>query len=457
MSTINSTNNYATAKFIVSSTPGQGNYTTIAAALTAASSGDTIFLKTGTYTENITMKDSVNLTAFECDGTASVQGSSVTANVTILGTITASYSGNATISGILCKTNGATAISMTGSNVCRLNMVNCTIYANDAIGITLNNSTSVLNCLTCILRIGSSQQMIAATATGGVDIENCIVNNAGSPVQSTIAAGRIVLNAGDIQGLCFTTSSAGGVFANACYWGSDGTNPLITTAGTGTSEIYNSYLSVSAAAAVTAGSGTTINLGNCEINSSASNAITGAGTVNYGGLVFTNSANTITASTTVGYVNRPGITRSSQQPAFQAYLGSTASNVTGDGTAYSVVYDTKAYDQNTNFNTGTGVFVAPYAGVYNFNCTLYLSGVTVLDTTLNLKFRNVTASADYYTVIDNLGASIVGGVYMTSCSQHIQCASGDNVIVNVLVNGSTKTVSLLGGAGINTFSGYLVC
>ena len=52
-----SDNTYATANIIVAPTLAEGaNYTTIAEALTAASSGDTIFVKPGTYTEDITTR-----------------------------------------------------------------------------------------------------------------------------------------------------------------------------------------------------------------------------------------------------------------------------------------------------------------------------------------------------------------------------------------------------------------
>ena len=42
-----------TAKFIVGDTANGANYSTIAAAITAASSGDIIFIQGGTYTENL--------------------------------------------------------------------------------------------------------------------------------------------------------------------------------------------------------------------------------------------------------------------------------------------------------------------------------------------------------------------------------------------------------------------
>ena len=53
----NNDNLFGTARFIVNPTAGLGNYTTIQAAITAASAGDTIFIMPAVYTENLTLKN----------------------------------------------------------------------------------------------------------------------------------------------------------------------------------------------------------------------------------------------------------------------------------------------------------------------------------------------------------------------------------------------------------------
>ena len=52
------------------------------------------------------------------------------------------------------------------------------------------------------------------------------------------------------------------------------------------------------------------------------------------------------------------------QPAFAAYLSAQDNNVTGGGTNYNVAMDTEAYDQNSDYNTGTYTFTVPIDGVY---------------------------------------------------------------------------------------------
>ena len=102
-----STNNYGPAKFIVDASAANGTHTTIAAALTSASSGDTIFIRPGTYTENLTLKAGVNLCAFDCDD--------LTPNVTISGKATFTAAGTVTISGIRLQTNSDFLLAVTGS------------------------------------------------------------------------------------------------------------------------------------------------------------------------------------------------------------------------------------------------------------------------------------------------------------------------------------------------------
>lgn len=59
------------------------------------------------------------------------------------------------------------------------------------------------------------------------------------------------------------------------------------------------------------------------------------------------------------------------QPAFQASLGSSDSNVTGDGTVYTLGTNTaltEIFDQGGNFNTN-GTFTAPISGRYFLSLT----------------------------------------------------------------------------------------
>ena len=127
-----STNTFGTAKWIVSPTASDGTHTTIASALTSASSGDTIFIRPGTFTENISLKAGVNLCAYTCDAQ--------TPNVTILGKCSASFNGTASLSGIQLKTNSDNCLAVTGSSDTVIYLVNCYINANNNTAVSYSSS-----------------------------------------------------------------------------------------------------------------------------------------------------------------------------------------------------------------------------------------------------------------------------------------------------------------------------
>ena len=132
------TNTFTTAKWIVSPTASDGTHTTIAAALTSASSGDTIFIRPGTYTENPTLKAGVNLSAYTCDA--------LTPNVTISGKCTFTGAGTVSISGINLQTNSDFCLAVTGSAASIVYLNNCYINAlnNTAISYTSSSSSSAI-------------------------------------------------------------------------------------------------------------------------------------------------------------------------------------------------------------------------------------------------------------------------------------------------------------------------
>lgn len=459
----NSINNHGTARWIVDPIPGQGTHTTITAAIISSSSGDTIFIRASAnpYVENPTLKAGVNLTAFGSDGIAACQGNPPVVNVIIKGTTTAAFSGSATLSGIQLMTNGATALSMTGSNPCSLTMVNSSIYARDATGFILNNSLSNLNFYCCSFRSDATNNLYTAMATGGIDFENCVFNLSATGAANTIALGRAVFNACDMPGLALATSNVGGVFVQSCYW-QYGDVTLLTTAGSGTSEIFNSYLQSNLASAISIGAGTTVNVVNCSILSTNTNAITGAGILNYGGITFLNS-NVINTTTQNPYIFRPGVVRAAHQPSFLAYLGANDIAVTGNGANYRLgtnIALTKSFDQGNNFNTN-GIFTAPYTGRHLFMGTICLFSISAAMTNGYL-YLNTTASS---YLLDSLNPGVVqanAGIISLKGGAIVPMAAGDTANLSIqLQNGAGNNASLLafGGAGVlaTFFSGEMQC
>ena len=452
-------NPYNCAKFIVDPTANIGTHQTIAAALAAASSGDTIFIRPGTYTENLTLKDGVNLTAFSCDGTVSAQGNETTAHVIILGTVTASFAGQAVMAGIQFKTNGASAIVTSGANVGSLTFNGCSIFANDSTGMTLN-ATTKLNFYNCVFRSSSTNNLFTCTSTNGIDVENCIFNLSATAAASTIAAGRIVFNACDMHGLNITTSSGGGIFVNACYW-QYGDQALLTTAGTGTSEVYNSFLNSDSASTISSGAGTIVNIANCEISSTNTNAITGAGTLNYSGIVFTNTSSTINTTTktllpaspsnaTSGFVFTS--TGANTAPTWQAPAASSIS-ITGNsggaltGNAFTFTGGTTglSFAGATSTETLGGTLVVANGGTG----VATLTGLALGAGTSNFTGVTFVASTSFTPVLAFGGAS-VGITYGFQSGNYQRI--GSVIIFNIAIILSSKGSSV----GLATITGLPV-
>jgi len=283
-----STNNYGTAKFIVSSSAANGTHTTIASALTSASSGDTIFIRPGTYTENLTLKAGVNLCAYDCDGLGA--GSSSATNVIILGKMTATFIGQVSISGIELKTNGDYLIETTGSNAASLILSKCFLNCSNFSGIHKTNSSAFINLYNCNGNLGTTGIAYFVATSGDINFNYGNYTNTGnSTTASTISTGAI-----GFFGVQFTnyitTSSSGSWTANFCQF-----NGIYVTAGTGNIALTQCYVNATNSLAFSIGSGTSVTLKQCQIDTTNNPAISGAGTLIYEGVSFGGNAN-ITAS-----------------------------------------------------------------------------------------------------------------------------------------------------------------
>lgn len=295
-----------TAKWIVNPTAGAGgNQTTIAAAITAASAGDTIFIMpgtTGVYTENLTLKDGVDLVAFVGDGD--------NPNVTILGTATYSGTGNVTISGINFKTNGAAAVAYTSaSGSPNLTFIHCNFISNwngTAISVATNSATANIifkDCTgDCIAGTSTPFQHTSGSA-GIIKFENCdFSNTVGSttPITESSSATFIIRNSYFKSQLSF--SSICSLSMANCLVDTSALNiSSFTCSASGGVLATSSYFSSGSASAISITNNTT-SIVSCAINSSNTNAISGGGTIQYGGLVFVGSSSNISTTTQVPLV-----------------------------------------------------------------------------------------------------------------------------------------------------------
>ncbi len=321
-----STNTFTSAKWIVSSDATQGTHTTVAGALSSASSGDTIFIRPGTYTEDITLKAGVNLSAYECDeGYQNKSG-----NVNIVGTVSASYNGVVNISGIGFTTNSNFLLNVTGSNASNLNFYNCSFYASNNNSITVNAASFVIVFFQCSLYAASTYKIFTIT-TGAVVCRGCLIASVDATT-NTIAAGSVQFFNSTLSTFWTTSSTA---ILN-CYnskWNDNSLNStLLTTAGSGINEIFNSSLYSGSASTISIGSGTQVYIANSSCSSSNTNVLTGAGTVNLNEVSYNGSSSGNNVTTKTSFANQMG-SLSLLTPLTVANGGSGQSSLT----AYEII------------------------------------------------------------------------------------------------------------------------
>lgn len=288
-----STNNYGPCKFIVDASAANGTHTTIAAAITSASSGDTIFIRPGTYTEDITLKAGISITSFDTEP--------YTPNVIILGKCTLTVAGSVSLSGIQLKTNGDFCVSVTGSAASILNLIDCYINCNNNTGIqyTTSSASSGINLYGCSGNLATTGIALYSHSSAGQILFNVpVCNNTGNSTTASSNSSGFVTIFGGAMPIPFSTSSTGAITLNNVFINTSTTNTTcLTTAGTGVSNIANSVLKSGTASTISIGAGTTVVFAEGEVASSNANAITGAGTLTASGIIFSSSSSTINTST----------------------------------------------------------------------------------------------------------------------------------------------------------------
>ena len=162
-----------------------------------------------------------------------------------------------------------------------------------------------------------------------------------------------------------------------------------------------------------------------------------------------NSVNTYIVPTTNREVTMPS------QPCFGAWLDTTVTNVTGDGTEYTIIFDTERFDQNSDFNLGTSTFTAPVTGKYRFNVcyNITFDGSTPTSAISRLKASNRTYR--YLNSSNNTESRLKGH----RGSIIVDMDATDTITTSVDYGGSGKTIDVLGDDGGNArtfFSGHLL-
>lgn len=287
-------NPMSAARWIVDGLGFNGTHTTISSAVSSASSGDTILILPGIYTENVTLKSGVNLFALGSNS-ASANG------VTLVGKLTINGSSPSVISGISFQTNSDFAISSTsGSATFYFN--ECYILASN--NTAINNSSSsgasfkFQNCVIDTGTTGISQ--FTLTGTGGIAFTVCaLANNGNSTTANTHSQGTLFLY--DCNAVSLQISSSGSntlvLIIRNCTLG-NGNNTMVTFSSSNSSNyciLDSSYFNTGNAVAATVNSAAPMYASNNFFITSNTNVFTGNGILYSGANACANgSGNTVT-------------------------------------------------------------------------------------------------------------------------------------------------------------------
>ena len=157
-------------------------------------------------------------------------------------------------------------------------------------------------------------------------------------------------------------------------------------------------------------------------------------------------------STSAGEITKP------LQPAFLAWLGTTDSDVTGDGTTYTLGGGnalTEVYDQGGDFVT-TGTFTAPVTGRYSLRMGFRLQDIGASHTQLQ---GYINTSNGNYAILVNAAGIDRSGTLSQGVVTECDMDASDTALAKLSVSGSTKTVdvAVAGTNRTNFFCGHLIC
>lgn len=365
MANSNSINYFSPAKWVVSKIAGEGTHTTIGGAMADASSGDTIVVMPGIYTENNTATISLNITAFTGDGYN-------LGNVTVVGSFTLSSTVTLNLSNLKLQTNSSN-ILIVGSPLASVNLTNCFLNCTNGIAISLSSGFVNLNQCTGMGSIGSNQYF--AGTGGSITLNSCNLS-AGASAVSTLAGTGITINNSTHQG-GLTISGTGSINATNSTFGvtSSSMTPL-TQGGSATSFCYNCQFLCATPSAISVGA--TLTLASCVIRSTNTNAITGAGTLIYSGLTFTGTSSKINTTTQTGGLINGGLTQAPTAGFLGEELISTVTGVAMGASASQV-----------NF---TSLSLTPGIWLLTLNCSCSFSGAfTGLNAGIGTTSANIAA------------------------------------------------------------------
>lgn len=286
-----STNNYGPARIIVAPSAANGTHTTIASAIADAVSGDTIFIRDGTYTENLTLKAGVNLVAWN--------GADQSSQVEIIGKCSMTTAGTVVIGNIRLQTNGDYFLEISGSAASAVFLRECYLECSDHTGISSTSSSSssrveIVRCDGNILTTGIS--LYEHNTPGELNIHYSFIFNSGnSTTASTAASGDHRIFYSKLKFPITTSSNCVFVSQWNDHDNEETNSTSITHGGHVNSRIDHGTIRSGTATAISISTEMFVVMS--DITTSNASAIAGAGTLRFTGLSFSGTSSGVSITT----------------------------------------------------------------------------------------------------------------------------------------------------------------
>lgn len=293
---------YSVAKGHIVDATGHGDFLTLTAALAAASSGEDIFVRPGTYTEDITLKAGVNITGFPGDETIP--------NVTLVGKMSFAAAGNVNVSNMALETNEDYILEVSGSAASVVDIRNCewTVSDNTAINYTSTSTDARVSIIECRVYITASGiTLFTSTSVGVLQFEHVQMSNTGaSTTASTCSAGILALKYNSF----LIPLSVSGTTIGTWDYNNFNTASINTTAMTfniaGSINATNNLFASGTATALVISAGN-LSTRDLTINSTNASALSGAGTLQYNLITYTGSSSTNSVTTQFKLTTQPNL------------------------------------------------------------------------------------------------------------------------------------------------------
>jgi hypothetical protein len=436
---------YPISPYVVGAS-GKAGYQTIQSAINAANTagGGTVYVQQGQYTENLTLRDQVNLVGVPGISQGINQGTTIT------GTHTPPASGQVLINGI-CFTSTTNAFSSAAAGTAHITLANCESAIQNGHLFDLPNWTGIIEIWD---HNPDTSGAPFAVNDGGI-------NNTGGATILVFSAGfGSGTNVMTVSGPAFFQGVNVGAPLNLVTGANceSITNQYSAAVTLSNNSVYNSSFDTfqtGAAAAITMSSSAASSILNASIESTNNPAIagSGAGTLTLGNITFLNNANiagTLTlawATTSTGKTYIETLTGTSG-----GAISPTAGNITfAGGAGVTIVGSGSTLTINVAGGTGTmetltgntGGAISPTAG----NTNILGSGALAFAGSGSTLTGSITPGT---ALVATLTGSTSGGA-ISPTAGNITLTAGTGMTITG--SGSSITFDASGAVGVTTLTG----